>query len=308
MFDERTTSLLENMHVPNTYWKDKSQSYMYWLRALYERVSSAMDFTLPESWSREFFLLILFSYGWVPIIDTKRWGVNFNYGHLIGYNFYYEPTHVQIANPKLTKKFEIGKDCEILRMTSDYHGIWDILAFYAEKLSEASQGIDVALMNSKVPFIFSTNGANPAQAETLKKVYDKMKAGEACIIYDNKQNLFEEELIPQGDEPFQSFINDLKSNYMGTELIDNLNSILQMFYAEIGLPTQSTEHGKSHTLNIEAEQVELQSSARLQTWLNNLNDSIKIINNHFDIGLEVKEHEREITTDRYDKRDEPIGN
>lgn len=311
MFDERTTSLLENMNVPNTYWKDKSQSYLYWMRALYERISSAIDWTIPDEWSREFFLLILFTYGYVPIFETKRWGVTFNYGHLIGYDWFYEPTHVQISNPKLVKKLAIGKDCELLRLTSDYMGIWDILDYYATKLSECSQGIDVALQNAKMPLVLTTDGSNPAQAETLKKVYDKMKAGEACIVYDPNTRFFKDEdegLIPEGDEPFQSFINDLKKNYIGTELIDNLNSILQQFYAEIGLPTQTTEHGKSHTLNIEAEQVELQSSARLQTWLNNLNDSIKKINAKYNIGLEVKEHEREITTSRNDQRNDYIRN
>ncbi len=290
---ERDISLLENMHVPNTYWKNKSESYMYWMRALYERLTSALDFKIPENWSRSYFYLVLFSFGWVPIFKTARWGVTFNPGSLLGYDWFYEPTHVQIANPKLVKKFTIGKDCEILRLTNDWHGVWDIISFYASKLAEASQGVDVALINAKMPLVLTAS--NQAQAETLKKVYDKIKLGESLVVYDTDDELFSDELLPQGDEPFQSFINDLKSNYIGTELLENINTILNQFYTEIGLPTQSSEHGKSHTLNIEAEQAEMQSNARLCTWLTNLEDGVTKVNNMFGIGMEVTKHEHSET-------------
>lgn len=301
-FDERTINILESAHVPNTYWKDKSESYMYWFRCLYERLTSTIEFTLPENWDRQFFYLILFSFGYLPVFETKRWGVTFMNAYPEGYNWFYQPTFMQVTNPKLTKRFEIGKDCEVLRLTNDWCGVWDILAHFAEQLAEASQSVNIALQNSKMPIVLTANSV--AQAETLKKVKDKMKMGESLIIYDNTNDLFSDELIPQGDEPFQSFINDLKKNYLGTELLENIDKILNQFYQEVGIITsENTSHGKSHTLEIEAEQSNAQTQARLDTWMTNLRESCDRINAKYNIGLEVAKRECENTASGNGQRD-----
>lgn len=290
MLTDREIQILESCHFPNTYWKDKSDSYKYWMRALYERLTSAIDFTIPKEWSREFFNLILFTFGYLPVFETERWGVTFQPAILYGWNWFYEPIEMIVTHTNMYhKRLKIGEDCEVLRLTNDYQGAWDILDHYSTLLSEAGQGLEVALKNAKMPLILTAD--NQSAAETLKQVYDKMKLGESLIIYDQPSKFISEEIMPTGDEPFQSFINELKNNYLGTELIDNINSILQQFYCEVGLPSESTEHGKSHTLNIEAEHQEEIAEARLQTWLNNLEDSCKRINAKYNIGLEAKKHE-----------------
>lgn len=303
MFDERMINILESAHVPNTYWKDKSTEYMYWLRALYERLTSTIEFKIPENWDRQFFYLILFSFGYMPVFETKRWGVTYMNAYPVGYNWFYQPAYMQVSNPKYTKKLTIGKDCEVLRLTNDWCGVWDILSHYAEQLAEASQSVNVALQNSKMPIVLTASSV--AQAETLKKVKDKIKSGESLIIYDNTDQLFSDEVIPQGDEPFQSFINDLKNNYLGTTLLENIDKILNQFYNEIGIQTsENTSHGKSHTLEIEAEQSNSQTQARLDTWLTNLKESCEKINKMFNIGLEVKKRECEITVSGDGERNE----
>lgn len=290
MLTDREIQILESCHFPNTYWKDKSEMELFWMRHLYECLCSSIDFTIPDNWSREFFLLVLFSFGYLPVFKTERWGVTFQPAWPYGFDWFYEPTHMQVVHTnKFNKRLEVGKDCEVLRMTDDYHGVWDIISHFATLLAEASQGLKVSLINSKLAIVLTAD--NASAAETLKQVYDKMKLGESLIIYDKPGKYITEEIMPTGDEPFQSFINDLKSNYLGTELIDNINSILQQFYTFVGLPSEATEHGKSHTLNVEAEHQEEIAEARLQTWLNNLEDSCKKINKMFDIGLEAKKHE-----------------
>lgn len=304
--DERTINVLESIHVPNTYWKDKSEEYLYWFRCLYERLTSTIEFTIPETWDRHFFNAVLFSFGYMPVFETKRWGVTFMNAQPVGYNWFYEPVQMQVSNPKLTKLFTIGKDCELIRLTNDMHGVLDIIDHYAELLAEASQSVNVALQNAKMPIILTASSV--AQAETLKKVKDKIKAGESLIVYDNSDQMFSDEIIPQGDEPFQSFINDLKSNYLGTELLENLDKIMNQFYQEIGIQTsENTSHGKSHTLEIEAQQSNSQTQARLDTWIQNLEDSCNLINKMFNIGLEVKKRDVcTITAGSNGERDESL--
>ena len=290
MLTDREIQILESCHFPNTYWKDKSDSELFWMRHLYECLTSSIDFKIPDNWSREFFLLILFSFGYLPVFKTERWGVTFQPGIPYGYDWFYEPTHMMVVHTnKFNKKLKVGEECEVLRLTDDYHGVWDIIEHFATLLSEASQSLHISLQNSKMPLVLTAD--NASAAETLKQVYDKIKLGESCIIYDQPAKYLTEEIMPVGDEPFKSFINDLKANYLGTELIDNINSILQQFYTFVGLPSEATEHGKSHTLNVEAEHQEEIAEARLQTWLTNLDDSCKKINAMFNIGLEAKKHE-----------------
>lgn len=293
MLTDREIQILESCKFPNTYWKDKSDGYLFWMRALYERLTSTIDFTIPEYWSREFFNLILFSFGYMPVFKTERnlggGPVTFQPANPWGYNWYYEPTHMQVVHTDMyNKKLEIGKDCEVLRLTNDWNGVWDIIDHYATLLCEATQSLKMQLINSKVSWILTAD--NEAAANTLKQVYDKIKLGETLIVYNNPDNTLSEEIMPVGEEPFKEFINNLRQNYLGTELIDNINSIMNQFYNEVGIVSESTEHGQSHTLNIEAEHQEEISSARLTTWLNNLNDSCKRINKMYNIGLEVKKH------------------
>lgn len=294
MLDEKWINLMESMHVPNTYWKDKSEVYLYWMRALYERLTSTIEFTIPEHWDRQFFYFTLFTFGYCPVFETARWGVTFNPAYPVGYNWYYQPVYMQVSNPKLTRKYEIGKNCEVLRLTNDWHGVWDIIAHFSEQLASATKSINVALENSCMPYVLTAQTV--AQAETLKKVKDKISNGESLIIYDNSDSPFTDEMVPQGDEPFQSFINDLKNNYMGTEILDNVDKILNQFYQEIGIMAQTTEHGKSHTLQDEVDQANEEATARLDTWMVNLKESCKRINAMFNIGLEVKRRECKITT------------
>lgn len=302
MLNERTINVLESLHVPNTYWENKSDEYWYWFRALYERLTSTVEWTIPETWDRHFFNVCVYFFDVFPVFKTSRWGVTFMNAHPVGYSWYYEPTHMQVCNPKLTKKFEIGKDCELIRLTNDGHGCYDILDHYAGLLAEASQSVNVALQNAKMPIVLTAS--NVAQAETLKKVYDKMKQGESLIVYDNTEQLVSDEVIPTGDEPFQSFINDLKNNYLGTEILENIDKILNQFYQEVGIETsENTSHGKSHTLEIEAEQSNSQTQARLDTWMRNLKDSCDKVNAMFGIGLEVKKRECENSISSDDQRD-----
>lgn len=290
MFDERTDQMMEAAHVPHPDWTNKSPLYFYWLRCLYERLTSTIEFTIPENWDRQFFYLVLFSFGYMPVFETKRWGVTYMNAYPNGYNWFYQPVYMQVSNPKFTKRLEIGKDCEVLRLTNDWVGVWDILSHYATLLEEASLSMKVALRNSRMPLILRAHSG--AQAETLKKVKNNMNLGDDLIIYDDQTTIFQDEMIPEGDEPFQSFINDLKKNYLGTELLENIDKILNQFYQEIGIVTaENTSHGKSHTLEIEAEQSDSQTQARLDTWMTNLEESCEKINAMFNIGLEVKKRD-----------------
>ena len=283
MFDERYIELLENMKVPNTYWANRTKEYKYWFRSLLQKMDSALVFSgLPDNWSQDFFLFCLWALGYVTVFDTARWGVSFQPCTLSGFDFYYQPTKVLVSNPLYTKQMEVHKDCEILKLTPDFRGVFDIVDHYATQLAEATKGINVGLINAKLPLVMTAS--NAAQAETLKKVYDKVQAGESLVVWKDLSDQFSE-VIPR-KEPFEVWNQDFKQTYLVTNLLADLQTILDSFYMEIGLPV-STVDKKAHMLNAEASFNEAQSQARIACWVQTLNESFKLINEHFGLNLSV---------------------
>ena len=300
--DERTINILESIKVPNTYWKGRSWEYLYWFRSLLHKIDSSIVWkNLPEGWSNDFFTLCLWSRGFVTVFesprqDLKQYGeVLFQPCHLSGFDFYYQPTTCSVANPRYQKNLTVGKDCEILKLTPDFLGVFDIINYYASKLAEISKSIDVGLINTKMPVILTAN--NDAQAETLKKVYDKVQAGESLVLW-KQTGEDSEEVMPRKD-PFESWSQNYKETYIVHNLLEDMQLILDSFYTEIGLPVAVEK--KERLVTSEADFASAQSQARISCWYETITESLEKINKHFklDIGVELA-HEREDNTDRDD--------
>ena len=57
-FSEDFTTLMSNMHIPDTYFKD-SVSYRYWFRSLMHKIDSSIIFkNLPKGWNNDFFMFL----------------------------------------------------------------------------------------------------------------------------------------------------------------------------------------------------------------------------------------------------------
>lgn len=300
-FSENTIDLLDGMHIPSTYFKDKSIAYRYWFRSLIHKIDSSIIFkNLPEGWSNDFFMFCLWCKGYVLVFKTDRkdlqrfgkGGIVFNPCTLDGYDFYYQPTFAIVANPhmptKFSYQFDLDKDnAAILKLTPDFLGVLDIIDYYASKLAELSKGIDMSIINSKFGLIASAS--NEAQAATLKSVMDELQKGNPLVVY---KELLEssDEVIPR-KEPFEIWIQELKKNYILTEQLGDMQTILNSFYTEIGLPVAIEK--KERMITSEMDVASAQSQARISCWVETLRESLEIINKKFNINIEV-EYAREI--------------
>lgn len=295
MFDERMSSVFEHLKIPNTYWKDKTVEYQYWFRSLLQKIDSSLVFTgLPESWPQDFFLFCLWSLGSVCIFKSERFGdpatgVAFFPAQVSQYDFYYQPVKALVSNPLFTKEFTIHKNCEMLKLTPDCYfkgGCLDIIDYYAAKLAELSKDIDMGLINAKFPMCaipYDQAGANK-----LKAIYDKIQAGESLCVWKPEENPFNEAEVMPHKEPFFTWFNDLKNNYMVTEQLENMQTVLNSFYMEIGLPVANVPDKRAHLLQDEADMQSAQSQARIETWITTLRESFKYINEMFGLNLEVE--------------------
>lgn len=286
--------VFERLAIPNTYFKNRTYEYRYWFRSLLHKLDSSLVFKgLPDDWPEDFFKIILWARGYLAIFKTERWGITFQpVASLSGCDFFYQPQKVAIANPYYNKILDLHKNVELLKMTPDFCGILDIVDFYATKLAELSKGIDMGLINAKMPMVLVAN--DESQSQTLKAVYDNVQNGESLVVWKDK--LSDGEIIPRKD-PFQFWNQDFKQTYIVTELLDNLQQILDSFYMEIGLPTVLNDK-KAHMLNQEADFQSAQSQARLACWVSNLEESFKKIERLFDLRLEVEYAQNNLTENR----------
>lgn len=277
----REANYVEGVRRPNTQHIN-SQAYNYWMRALVHRCLSIIKFNLPDKWERvhDFFEYMLITRGFLAVFDAgPKFGISFQPCELSGYDFYYQPTDAIIANPQYSNTLNIGKDCALIRLTPDYMGVLDICAYYASKLAMMDGAIDMAITNSKLAYVLAAKSKSAASA--LGMIFDRLNAGESTIIYDKK---IMESL--GNDEPFE-FLDrqSVKNSYLTTDLLRDIQTIINQFDTEIGIPTLPTVEKKERMITDEATSKNADTSARVSLWDESLSKSIADVNKMF--GLDI---------------------
>lgn len=274
---------------PSTPKSVNNRTFAFWSRALFERAVSVFDFTVPEEWEgsvKDFFHYCLFAGGYVAIFKDAKFGTCFQPCSLGGYNFYYQPTYVLIANPQFNKTLEIGSECELLKITPDYRGIWDIIEYYAEKLSLLDNAINASLINSRLAYIVSASTKQAAQA--VKKILDQINAGEPAVFWD--KNILRDPVTKETPFDIVSTTDNMAKVYLTTDQLNDSQTLLRAFDAEIGIPTLPYNK-KERLVTDEANMRKYDSQARALVWLETLQSSIKKIKQLYpDITLSVSLH------------------
>ena len=259
-----------------------NQSFCYWQRSLYHRVCSVFKLDVDDIWQgnvKDFLNYCLIRYGYVAVFEHDKFGLSFQPCTLYGYNFYYQPTEALVANPLLNERFEIGKTCEILKLTPDYYGIWDIIDYYAEKLSSLDSAINMSIVNNKMAYVMGAK--NKGSAEALKKIMDKINKGEPTVIYDMR---ILDDTQSKGT-PFQFLERaNLKQSYITTDQLQDFQTLLSNFDAEIGIPTTPYQK-KERMVTSEAESREIDATSRSSSWVDCLNECFNIINEHYGTNM-----------------------
>ncbi|MBR4035661.1 MAG: hypothetical protein IKJ05_02875 [Oscillospiraceae bacterium] len=274
-------NLIEGTYQPSQI-KNNSASFDYWVRTLFQRASSNLIFGLPDFWQGDianFWYYCMLRFGFVSIQDLtgkgKRGdelGMCFSPVNLSGINFYYQRTLAVLSNPTLDESFEleIGKDCALVCMTPDKMGIWDVIERYALLLSNLDNAINMSIINSKIPFILG--GKTKAAIQTLKKIMDKVNSGQPAVFYDSRI----QDDAQSKDTPFQflKLLENPKQNYLTTDQLIDLHTILSDFDAEVGIPTIPYQKKERET-SFESQSKLADGQARSLVWKRTINDSIK---------------------------------
>lgn len=293
-------NLQAGMYSPSPVKNRNNKSFDYFVRSLFQRATTVFEWEVPDTWdgpTKDFFLYCLFRFGFVAISDFPEYGMGFQPCGLSGYDFYYQPTDAIISNPALKEalRLRIHRQCEILKLTPDYRGIFDILDFYAEKLSLLDNAVNISLINNKYAFFLGAK--NKAAGQALKKMLDLVNKGEPAVVWDMK--LLNDPT--DKDTPFQEWKREhLKDSYLTTDQLLDFHTIINDFDAEVGIPTIPYQK-KERLVTDEATSKLADGKARSITWYETIQSSIMDIKELYpDIKLSCKL--------RYDTKGEPGEN
>lgn len=280
-------NLATSTYTPNTIKTRDNEAFRYWERSLLQRAFSVIEIeNLPESWKgevKDFLYYCLYGFGFVAVGFEKEYDIYFQPATLKGRNLYYQPTSVIISNPAFnkSKELKLGTDAELIRLTPDYRGIFDIIDYYAEKLALINTSTSTSLINTKMPFILGAKNRQAAQA--LKKMLDKVNQGEPAVVYDQRI-----ENDPNSkDIPFQMVQLFKGTDYITDKLLQDTATILNAFDTEIGIQTLPYQKAE-RMVAAEASSKQQESIARCTVWLNTLNESFDKVNKMFGTDLHAK--------------------
>ena len=264
----------QNIHVTNT------PLSLFFQRYLLQKAMSVFKFTLPENWSREYFLYTLYCWGFLSVVRTDKFGVIPQGCGLQGYDVFYRPTNAVISNPLLRGIMtpRIGKQCTIIRLQPDYGGIMDLVTFYADMMALCAQTAGVNLVNSKLSYVFAAK--NRAAAQSFKKLYDNVASGEPMTVVDKE--LFNAD----GTPAWQAFEQNVGQNYIAGQIIDDIRKWEQRYDTAIGIPTANTEK-RERLIVDEVNSNNVETVTLCSSWLEELKRCFDKTSKMFDVELSV---------------------
>lgn len=266
---------------PSTVHAKNTALSWFFYRYLMQKIFSVYEFDLPEEWDRDYFLYTIFTIGFGGVLATDKYGTIFQHGTLSGYNIYYRPTTFLVSNPALKKQYrlQIGEQTELIKLTPDYMGAFDIVQMYGDMMAVTMESFGVNMINSKFAFVFMAD--NKSMAESMKKLYDQVASGEPAAFADKK--LFDQD----GNPKWNLFLNNLKQNYIGLELLESLTTIEDKFSTMVGIDNANVNK-RERMLVDEVNANNQNTKALAQVWLECLEESFDKVNDMFGLDLSVR--------------------
>ena len=273
-------NILDSACNPSAVNVTNTKTANFFRRYLLQKAMSVFKWSFPEHWSKDYFLYTLYCTGCVAVIETDKFGVIPQQGVPFGYTVQYQPRQVSIANPLLQgiRSPIIGEQCTVFKMTADWGGIMDLVAFYGDYMALIAQSFGVNVLNSHLAYVFAAENKNTA--ESFKKAFDKVCAGEPSVVVDKK-------LINERGEFAVPFVqHNLNANFIADKILDAWHDVENMFCTAIGIPNANTD--KRERLNsdeVNANNVETVTMADM--WLDSWKKSCADTLDMFGVKVEV---------------------
>ena len=274
-------NVYSSMKNPSGVVVGNTESSQFFRRYLLQKAMSVFKWKLPENWSERYFLYTLYLNGTVAIINTDKFGVIPQQCSLFGYNVFYQPSGVIIANPliKQMPPLVIDRDCTLFTMTEDYCGIADLVNYYGDMMALVSESMAVNIFNSRLAYILFAGDTTTANG--MKKMTDRLLSGEPYIVVDKK---FRD---GAGNLSMEMFNRDIKNGFIAPELMTLLQDIENQFATEIGIPNANTAK-KERMIVDEVNSNNVETYSRCDMWFSNWKKQCEKTKKMFGVEIDVE--------------------
>ena len=290
-----------SMLAPSTMHVRDTNLQWYFRRYLLQKTMAVFKWKMPKQWAQNYFLYVLYCWGYIAIVNTDKFGVIPQGCSLKGHNVMYQPTHAVIANPLLSGILEpqIDTQCTLIRLQPDYGGIMDKVNFYADVMALSAETVGTNLFNSKLAYVFAASSKR--DAETFKKLFDQIASGEPAAVI--AKDLFNED----GSPNWMMFNQSLKDSYIVSEIMDDMRKWELRYMSDIGIPNSNTEK-KERMIEAEVESNDVEVKLWADMALDELKDGCKKARNmfgltEFDVDWRFRE---EVEDESYSRPDSNV--
>lgn len=256
----------------------RNSSTIFYTSELLKMIFSRFKFNLPSKWDYDYFTSHLFIDGHIGITDTELGVLPLKCG-FYGVNVFDHPTNINVANPVLGS-FDrtIGKDCVLIKIQYNYMGVMPLIIRYADSLAMCDSAISVNLMNSKASIIAMAEDSK--EAETFKKMYDTLSAGEPFVVI--KKGLVNKESI---------VFNPVKQSFIADDIMLLKRKIMNEFLTRIGINNSNLDK-RERLITSEVESNTDEVEAGIEHWYNNIKLGFEEANTLYpDLNLSVSINE-----------------
>lgn len=283
-FDYNYINKYNSAISPSTLHCENTALVNYYKKYLMQKILSRFVWNVPEHWDMTYFQYVLFCKGFISVVKTDKFGIIPQMCSLYGFNVFYAPTKAVIANPLIRNVIQptIGEECEIIKIAPDYSSPFDIVTYYADLLALCSEASEMNIVNSKLATVFFAE--NKAIAESYKKMYDTIMAGNTAVVIDNT--------MKNGNDGWAFFNRDVKNSYILSDLLSDMRKIEMMFDTTIGIRNANTDK-KERLISAEVDVKGEESQCLLDLWLSTLKDGCKKVNALFGLNIDVEKRGEE---------------
>lgn len=285
MYDYDFLNIYNGQQSPGTIHAASTSLGAYFRRYLFQKAVSVFDIQCPDEWSKDYFWYVLYGAGYIGILEVPGMGPIPQYCTYKGYNIFYQPKSFIVTNPAIrngqTLERTLGPagNGVLIKLTPDYTGICDLVGYYADLMAVAAETMGINILNSKLAYVFAAD--NQASANSFKKMTDQINAGQPAVFMD--KNLLDAE----GNPTWQTFAQDLRSNFIAPDLLETMDKIDRMFENEIGIPNTGGTEKKERLITDEVNANNVSTYSKAELWLQNIKSGCEEANAKFGLDLSV---------------------
>ena len=273
-------NLYDSNFSPSTVHVKNTLLQRYFRKYLLQKAISVFKWQLPKEWDEDYFKYVLYGIGYIAVLETRSFGVICQGGALGGYNLYYRPKYIIITNPLIRETItaDINLDCAMIKLQPDYSSIMDIVGFYADQMALCAEAMGVNLVNVKTGVVFGAE--NKAQAEAFKKMFDQLESGNPATVIGKNM------LDDQGKPNWFPFVQNVKEQYITSDLLSDMRKIEAMFDTKIGIPNANTDK-KERLVTDEVNANNVETATMCEQWLESIRKGITRANEMYGLSLAV---------------------